>query len=373
MVRFNEYSRFCREIAPPAALKERVLKAVQEPAPGGRAMPGIYCRRSFKLKLIIAAVLVLVFLAAACTMAVSHGLIDRLAQRGLADADTLEGLSSKASESTEPGASQDMEYLAVATDDWAEYRVLKAVCDYGSIYIHFQIVPLDKSSFFIHQMLSPDSPAWELGIPGAKDGTVEEYARSLGKSLRYANIYLSQGVEALPDFGVTGESAPDGSLHIYGSCQNLSDEKELLLSCTAYTIPVDCQSPVAEEDRTRFDVRLQNRSSASSRVFSLFDSEIQEKHGITIESLVIEETELGYYCTFTYRGENAEKTLFSIVDENGEYFQERVPRGSGGNSMNSDGSYSLTVGAPKVEQPEKLMIMLIDENHDKHGPYGFAP
>lgn len=223
----------------------------------------------------------------------------------------------------------------MATDDWAEYRVLEAVCDYGSIYIHFQIVPLDKSSFFIHQMLSPDSPAWELGIPG--------------------------------------ESAPDGSLHIYGSCQNLSDEKELLLSCTAYTIPVDCQSPVAEEDRTRFDVRLQNRSSASSRVFSLFDSEIQEKHGITIESLVIEETELGYYCTFTYRGENAEKTLFSIVDENGEYFQERVPRGSGGNSMNSDGSYSLTVGAPKVEQPEKLMIMLIDENHDKHGPYGFAP
>jgi len=23
--------------------------------------------------------------------------------------------------------------------------------------------------------------------------------------------------------------------------------------------------------------------------------------------------------------------------------------------------------------PNLLMIMLIDENHDKHGPYGFAP
>lgn len=367
MRKFKDYTELCRQIHVPENLKEHVINSS-----GKIVNVRGTVHRKIITKAVLAAILLLAFLATACTLAVSSGLINRLTRRGLADADTLESLSTTRSDSSDTDFPQVTGYLAVAKDDSAEYRVLEAICDYNSIYIHFQIVPLDTGTMFIHQALSPDSPARELGIPGINNGTVEEYAQEQGKNLRYANISLPQDSMPISSFGVDAETAKDGSLHIYGNCENFSDEEEFSLTCTAYTYPVDRQTVIPEEDRTELNVTLQNKSSLSSLVFTRFDPEIQEKYGIVIENLVIEETELGYYCIFTYRGEKAERTLFSMVDENGQYFSSGGPQGSSSNSLNSDGSYSLTCGVPTVEHPEKMMFMLVDENFDKHGPYSLG-
>lgn len=372
MRRFKDYTIFCTNLKASRALKEQVLNTyccISNKS--GNTYRPVF--RRYKRKIVLAAVLLLAFLATACTLAMSYGLIDRLVRRGLGDADTLESLTTTSAGDTESSYSQKTDFLAVAEDDWAQYSVLEAICDYNSIYIHFQVVPLDGDTIFIYQTLNPDGPAQELGIPGLSDDTVKEYAQSQGKTLRYANIYLSQDNGIMYDFGVTAETAPDGSLHIYGSCQNFSSEEELSLSCTAYTYPADWHTVIPAENRTELKVTLHNKSSMSAMIYTHFEPEIQDKFGITIESLLIEKTELGYYCTFTYRGEKAERTLFSMVDENGEYFPVGGPRGSEGSTMNSDGSYSLTDGIPIVESPEKLMFMLVDENHDKHGPYNFSP
>lgn len=368
MVKFNEYSRLSKQIKAPEYLKNQLISGA-----AGSVRKSYISAGRFKAKVILVAVLLLAFLATACTLAVSSGLIERLARRGLADADTPRSLSTKASESTETDPSRDAGCLAMARGEWAEYRILEAICDYNSIYLHFQIIPLDKSTMLIAQTLNPGSPASELGISGANESTVEEYAGSLGKRLRYAALSLSYDGNAISNLGQSFEAAPDGSLHIYGSCQNPSNEAAFPLTCTVFTYPIGQQTIVPVEERTEFEFTLQNKSCVSSLMFTRFDPEIQEKFGISIESLVIEETELGYYCTFTYRGERAERTLFSMVDENGEYFPIGGPRGSSSNTLNSDGSYSVTCGAPKVDEPEKLMFMLVDENFDKHGPYSFNP
>ena len=370
MANFKEYTRLCREIRPPEDLKAKVMESFHN----GTSLPCSVrngSRRRLKPKLILAAVLLLAFLITACTIAISGGLIERLVEMGLADADTLERLSTKASESSGGDLTGDEDCLALAGDDWAEYRVLEAICDSNSIYIHFLIRPVHSSVMLIDQTLLPDSPASQLGLAGAGKGSIAQFADSCGKELRYAAVYVCYGGENIFDLGQTFEYAPDGSLHIYGSCQNPSEDRDFVLTCTAFTYPAEQQTIVPAEERTEFEVNLQNKSSGpSSMVFTGFDPEIEEKYGISIESLVIEETELGYYCTFTYRGKEA---LFSMLDENGEYFAPGGPRGSSSNTLNSDGSYSITEGAPKVEHPEKLMFMLVDGNFDKHGPYGFTP
>ncbi len=371
MANFKEYTRLCREIRPPEALKVKVMESFRSSTSSYPYSAHNLGRRQLRPKLILVAVLVLAFLITACTIAVSGGLIEWLTGLGLADAETLDRLSTKADESFGSDLTEGENCLALAGDDWAEYKVLEAICDNSSIYIHFHIQPVDDGIMLIDQTLVPDSPASQLGISGITEGTVAEFADKCGKELRYASIYICYDGEPISDFGQAYEVSPDGSLHIYGSSQNPSEDKEFVLTCTAFTYPVEQQSIVPVEERTEFSVSLQNKSSRlSSMVFTSFDPEIEEKYQISIESLVIEETELGYYCTFTYRGK---EVLFSMLDENGEYFTSGGPRGSSSNTLNSDGSYSITEGVPKVEHPERLMFMLVDGNFDKHGPYSFAP
>ena len=372
MENFDTYSCLCRKIKPSEALKVRVLNSCQRSSRGGLGRHEAVSSH-YKFKIVLAAVLVLAFLAAACTLAVSTGLVERLAQQGLADTDTLRDLSTNSSESAEPGSARETCCLALAIDNWAEYRVLEAICDYNSLYIHFQICPLDSSTMFLDQTIDPDGPVSQLGLDISDGNTVAEYADARGKKLRYTSIYLCYAGERIFDLGQTFEVAPDGSLHIYGSCRNPSSDTIFSLTCTAFTYPIQQQDAGLAEGKTEFTFTVQNKSSQTSMVFTQFSAQIQEECGISIESLVIEETELGYYCTFTYKGEKAESTLFSMVDEKGEFFIEIGPRGSGSSTANSDGTYCLTVGAPKHEHPEKMMFMLIDENHDKHGPFGFAP
>lgn len=368
MAEFKEYSKLCREICPPESLNKRVVESLRRSSGSHRRSYPATTRR-FGLKLAIAAVLILAFLAMACTIAVYSGLIEMLAKRGLADAETLSSLSTVSAES--PGAGlTDAACIAIARDDVAEYRVLEAIYDYNSIYIHFQILPLDSGMMFIDQMLSPGSPAVQLGIAGAEVGTIEEYADSCGKEIRYASIYLSYQGNTIFDLGKTFEYSKDGSLHIYASSKNPCTDTYISLVCAAFTYTVNQKNIVPEADRTEFELRLQNKSSLNYMVFTKFEPGIWENYGVNIEKLVIEETELGLYCTFTYTGR---EVLFSMVDEHGQYFKTGAPRGSSSNTVNSDGSYCLTVVAPKVEHPEKLMFVLVDGNFDKHGPFAFAP
>lgn len=377
MANFKNYGKLCQGIETPQALKDEVMKN----AANNRSVNNIGRIRPmrFAAKVALAAALIAALSVTAYAVSRSMNLVDKMSERGVADRDSLETISTQPSEKQGQRLADGTMCLASAQDEQAEYRVLEAVCDKNNLYVHVQIVPLKDDIIFIHQSLDGASPAKYLGIPGLTEGTVGEYAQSQGKTLRVATMYAEFEGENVPD--ITSQEAVtdvDGSLHIYLSGTNLSGAKELKAIFKGFTYSIDGSDPnsgmVPEKDRISVEASFQDKSSTGEElVFTSFDSEVKEKFGIEIEKLVIEETELGYYATFTWRGENAENFVINMLDENGDYFSSPRPKGGSEVICNDNGSVSLIDGIPRVEHPEKLMFQVVDGELEKHGPYSFQP
>ena len=91
-----------------------------------------------------------------------------------------------------------------------------------------------------------------------------------------------------------------------------------------------------EASHVTFDYEVENKASAQETTASRYDPRITES-GIEMENIQVEETELGYYVTFTWRKlyENRSVSL-SLTDESGEYLPG-LPTFSSGQTLNADG------------------------------------
>ena len=367
MIDFEVYTAVSQQIQAPEALKQQVLASIDAPAvPAAR--PPRRAKTAVRTLLIAAAVL------AALTMTVFAaarilGLSDYLSSQGLGSEDALDALSTQPGEQT---SLDNVPCLAWVRDDHAEYRVLEALADSRGVYLHMQIMPLEQDMLFIDQYLDGNSPAAWLGIPEITQGTVNDYAAGQHRRLRYASLDL-QSPETL-DFGTETKTAPDGSLHLYMKSSTPSPEASFTLDCVGFTYSVDGSDDVLSLPKTNLSFAVENKSTSTQGLsFTSFPEEIQQLYGVTIDRLALEKTELGYYYTFVYHGEQAEAVLFSMVDEQGQYFSVGGPSTPSSAQRLDDGSYRFTASSPDVPHPEKLMFMLIDQNFDKHGPYGFSP
>lgn len=365
MTDMRDYRKLTHSIKAPDELKEKVI--VKSRRMGKRPADEIrfHARPARMLAQVAVVVLIIAVLSVtAFAVARSMSLSDRLSEHGTADREAIESLSSDKDDYN------GEQLIAFAEDEYAEYKVLEGVCDSQTIFVHAQIIPKDDKTMFIAQDISPDDPADFLGIPGVNEGTVEDYAGAGGKTLRYANFVL----ENIDGVGLTSEYDEDGSLHIYLRGANTGGATEITVKCSAFTNSIDNMQIIDPSERTSFEAVLQNKSSlGQALVFTKFDSRIKNELGITIEKLSFEETELCYYASFTYRAEHPENVAaFTVVDENGEYFQVHG-LGSSSFTDNGDGSFTYTDPVPIVEHPEKLMFRIVDANFDKSGPFGFEP
>lgn len=402
---FNAYSRLSQEIHAPEALKNKVL--VQAARQSKKQKKGQYLRPMHVMKkvAIAAAVLAVTIPVTAFGVARSMGLVDHQRQSNQ-DPKIVEAMESLMVTTPAAEEGQTQQYLASAKDDMAEYRVLEAVCDSNSLYIHTQVVPLRDDVMFIDQWVTPDGPVGDMSIPGVTEGTAEEYAASLGKKLCYASLTPQFGDTVINGWGVMAESAPDGSLHLYGSGTNPSGQRDFTISFSGFTYAPDNMEIVPVEERTSFTAKLQDKSTSEETVYKRFQAydpkspDLEKELGIVIDSLTMKKTELGMYATFTYhltdevlagleeevRKAQAENPAylasevknqhlvgFTMLDENGAYFQTTgADGGSHGIVDNGDGTYSYTDSIPMVDSVDNLKFEVITYDLSKVGLYSYS-
>lgn len=402
---FNEYTRLSQEIHAPEALKNKVL--LQAARQNKKHQKGHYQRPMSILRkaAIVAAVLAVTVPVTAFGVARTMSLKEHLEQ-GNQDPKVVEAMESLmvTSPTTKDGETQ--QYLASAKDDMAEYRVLEVVCDSQSLYIHTQVVPLRDDVMFIDQWVTPDGSVGDMCIPGVSEGTAQEYAASVGKELRYASLTPQFDGGIINGWGTWAETAPDGSLHLYGSGNNPSGQKAFDMTFSGFTYATDDADGVPVEERTTFAAKIQDNSSSTETVYKHFRAydpqspALEKDLGIVMDSLTMEKTEMGIYATFTYHltdevlagldeevrkaqaenpdypaseVKNQHLVSFIVVDENGEFFKTTGQHGGGqGVVDNGDGTYSYTDSIPMVDNTDNLKFKVMSYDLSKVGLYAYS-
>lgn len=403
MSNFNEYTRLSQEIHAPEKLKNQVLvKAARQ---SKKQKKGHYLRPMSIMKKvgIAAAILAVALPVTAFGVSRTMGLREHLEQ---SNRDPQLGEAVESLMVTVPSSAKDAESvpcIASAKDDMAEYRLLEAACDSKSLYLHMQVVPLKDDVMFIDQCVSPDGSVGDMCIPGVSEGTPAEYAKSQGKQLCYASLTPEFNGEIINGWGVWAETAPDGSLHVYGEGNNPSGEKEYTMGFSGFTYALDNQEIVPLEARTTFEATIQDISSSEKTVYKHFRAydpkspDLEKDLGVVLDSLTMEKTELGYYATFTYhltkdtmakveeearQPENSQYSEsdmliqhlvgFIVLDENGEFFQVNGPDGGCQGAVdNGDGTFSYTDSLPNVESINNLKFKVLTPDLDKVGLYAY--
>ena len=414
MSEFEKYRDLTREIHAPDQLKQRVLekaaqqRAQQESSAQSRK-PDKYFKPQKPLRKLLLAAAAAALLLAGCAAAVhySHSLMDHIRSRNIGNPEDYGQLLVTApretlspQNQTAPQKGTEPAVLASAKDDVAEYQVLEAILDSESLYLHLRIKPLSEDLLMVDQLVEPESSVKDLLNPELTEGTVQEYADSLGKKLCYAGLTEKFEGHDINGWGYLAETAPDGSLHVYGSGNNPSGAKELTVGLEGYTFHPE-EGPSL--DRTYFELTLQDHSTCEEMIYQTFrvfdpDSpDLEKELGILLDSLTMKKTELGFYGTFTYRLTEEEQAKiqeeiqqmengglpeseilnrhlvgFVILDENGAFFQTTGPDGGNrGIVDNGDGTFSYTVSIPKVENPGLLKFKVLTAEFEKVGIYAY--
>ena len=364
MKRFKEYSEISAQIHAPEELKRKVLaRARMEKLEHDK---GHYSRGwSFVQKAAVAAILAVALPVTAFAAAKGLGLLDHLQKRGMENIEAVQELVNSGEELS--GDVQAKTY----ENKYAKYTVLEAVCDAWSLYLAAKVEPLDENTLLLPQYFMPEDLAVNLGIEGVTEGTVAEYAASLGKKIAYASVGYFVDGEHL-DSGEDFAYGEDGTLYYYHSAQNISGAENITLKCmgTGYDESMTMESV----DRVEFFVRLRDKSGEiDTENYSVFEDKLLEDTGIRVNSIAFEKSEIGLYATVRFDASDAKfaDIDFKLVDSNGEELA-RMPGMGGGTLDNGDGTFSRTLyyQAPKTLEGLRLVIRDFGAGVE-YGPYGF--
>lgn len=365
MKSFKDYSEISEQICAPEELKRRVLKEARKTRAEHNKTQ--HTRGwSFARRAAVAAILALALPVTAFAAAKGWGLLDYLQERGMQNVEQMEELVNRGEEMS--ADVQPNSYL----NKYAKYTVLEAACDARTMYLAAKVEPLDDETLLLPQYIMPEDKVVNLKIEGVTEGTVAEYAEALEKKIAYAGVGYFIGGNHL-DSGEDFAYGEDGALYYYHSAQNISGEDSITLKCmgTGYDESMTMESI----DRVEFVVQLKNKSSDShAETFTVFDEKAYEDTGIQINTLTLEETEIGLYATVCFTAADAKfvDVDFKLVNGNGTELV-RMPGVGGGTVENGDGSLSRTLYYQAPENTEGLQFVIRDfGSGQEYGPYTFG-
>lgn len=370
----REYKNLSRNIHAPEQLKAKVLESVARNEPEKKTAAGRYSRGwSFVQKAAAAAVLAVVLPVTAFAAVKGLGLLEYLENRGMRDIEAVGELRNDTTEMTVSAfeATVDEQGIVTVRNHYAEYTVLEAVADSETIYLSAKVEPLDDSYFLVPEGIFNASVGC-LGIEGldaVADQPIEEYIESIGKTQVTASVgyWIEEShLDGAEDFRY-GE---DGTLYIFYSAYNLSGSKDITLKCAGLAVTEGMNLA----DRVEFEVQLTDKSTSTKTAYSVFDPKTVSDTGIQINSLVVEETEMGLYATFTFTAADAKFTniVFMLVDASGEELAHLPDVLGSGTIDNGDGTFSRTVNYQKPASMEGLQFIIRDFSGDvNYGPYSF--
>lgn len=360
MDEFVKYEELSKKIHAPDALKARVLAAAEEM----ESRPQQKKRPQKVLKLVpkaVAAALLAVMLPLTAYAAVRlFGLKAFLVDSGMENTEAVQELYTGILEETGH------------RNSYGEYTILEAVCDREVIYLAAKVTPLNESTMLVPDYTMPDDAVFNLGIPGVTEGTVAEYAAAHGKKLAFVSVGYQIGDKNLD--GVDSFCYDeDGNLYFYYSAHNLSDNKNITLTCSG--VGVDETMRMDRLDRVDFEVKLFDKSSAQENVYYDVDSRVAEETGIQIRSIYIMQTELGLYGKIAFTGDATQwqdHLSLQLVSKSGELKQ--MPGFTGtGITDNGDGQFTTMIAYQRPSSNDGLGLLIWDYVQEQaYGPYYFT-
>lgn len=376
MKTYHDYTELSRKIHAPEKLKAKVLRSAaegsgcREKAPAGRYSRGWSVLQKATAAA-VAAVLAITIPIAGYAAVNGLGLKERLAKWGMQDVQAVEELTNSQEEisggaTNVASESGGQEEAAGYSTQYAKYFVEEAVLDSKTLYVKAKIMPLEDTYLLIPDIWMGEN----LIVDGVNMGTVEEYAAAQGKTPVYAGIRFNNSETPINGGGYDYSLHADGSMYYYFSGENTFSNKEIALECTglAYTDGMDLA------DRVEFKVQLRDKSSvAASCVYTTFDTKALEETGVQVNSLTLEETELGLYATFNYAANDAkfDGIFFKVMDASGKEL-EYLPNVAGAVTDNEDGTFNCVLYYQKPATMDGLQFAIRDIGSDvNYGPYSF--
>lgn len=374
MQKFHDYGVLEQQIHVPEELKARVLQAAREsrghtlrletaPAEKTQRKTGRYSR-GFSLvqrAAVIAILLVCVPVTAYAAVKYS-GLADFLKEIGMENTKIEELVETYPSEAAvTPTVSDALEAGALTPP---EFSVAEAACDDHSLYLTVRVKPQDDRYLLVPSDLGIADDVSNLQIPGVSGQTIAAYAREQGKELLIVSARPDNANKYGVSTGAISKCEADGTVCLYFLGENPSGLKEfdLTINCHYHTMDK------AVDERFSFDVTVKNKSTSSQvREFTQFED---TGLGLTIHSITIEETELGFYARFTYTPTDGKEYGISLVDAEGNFFMG-IP-GSGGPlcEANGDGTYSCEESYRELGDLDSLQFSVLrTDDFERFGPF----
>lgn len=339
--------------------------AAYRPEAPGKAKKGI----SRKI-LIAAAVLVLIpVVAFAATK--GFGLLDYLSDKGVKNPDQLADLSAGPQEMFSDGdiSAEISDNGVWFTAGKAKFTVLESLYDSETVYLLAKVVPAEDDVFIIPQYFGrEDSTKQLMGLDEIPEGTIEQYAGYLGKGLGVGSIGYSVNGSHL-DGSEDYIYGPDGALYYYFTGMLPSDGN----------VTIDCRGvfyqdleEATDKQTVEFSINLRKASESQVTDYGTFDEEITGETGITVQTLTIEETDLGMYATFEFLMDESKDLAFLLTDKDGNTLPS-IPGAAGtGQESIGDGVYTITVTCLTPEDASDVRFVIYDYVEGiKYGPYRY--
>ncbi len=366
MKAFLDYTDVGNVIHAPEELKNKVLMAARASAAAEKTKAGRYSRRglSFLQKAAVAAVLAICIPVTAYAAAKNFGLLEHLSKFGIVqnDEQIQQMIETFPSEAATSPATMDNGEIKVP-----EFKIKEALCDDYSLCVVTEIKPMDDRYLLVPDEIDPTMDIGNMIFTGITGMTIEEYAASLNKEILYVGTRLDNFNEYGVGAGLRSECTEDGTVYQYFYGENVKHLKEFPLKITCLYLTPDM--PMAE--KFDFDVQITNNSQEKKvTTFTQFED---PGMGITVHSLKLEETEIGFYAEFVYSCQEGEFGNFDLRDANGEYLPALAINGNLICEDNGDGTYTSKSQYKKPNFPDDLTELTFSvqrvADYERFGPF----
>lgn len=245
--------------------------------------------------------------------------------------------------------------------------VLTAGYDDTQISILVKAVPASSDIFLIPKDLDRDDSTRSLiGLNGIPEGTVDQYASYLGRTLaKFTFTCYINGTQ--PDSDLEYAFGPDGVLYYCFTAPLPEDDAEQILIAGSFYQDLE---EASDAQNAEIAVKLMQLPDPEETTATSFAAAASDDSGLQIHSALIEKTGLGYHVTFEIEMSSEQELLFLITDSNGDPLPAFPGYAEAVTGETGDGSRTFRVSSLTPADSGELYFTVTDQDTGiEYGPY----
>ena len=259
------------------------------------------------------------------------------------------------------------EYGSIIQIGNSRATVLTAGYDDSQICILVKAIPTSSDVFLIPKDLDRDDSTRDLiGLNDIPEGTVDQYASYLGRTLAKFTVTCNAGGTEL-DGALEYAFGADGVLYYRFTAPLPEGGTDPLLITASFYQDLE---EASDAQTAELAVKLAQLPEAEASDVTAFAAEVSNDTGLPVRSARIEKTGLGYHVTFDIQIDEEKELLFLLTDINGEPLPALPGYATAIVGETADGYRTFQVSCQMPEQSGDLYFTITDQDTGiEYGPY----